>query len=304
LRLLGRAGGSVALRRREACTSPDEPIVDEEREFAVLAAYGVPLTHQFHTLLIDCRIIEISADRKPEHRTSHVDLDAMLMADGKGPDSPLAPRPVRFAPMSSFDRNLDTTAGLLLRQRKELAELFGFETRNKYEIQTVTGEPLGFAAEQQKGVLGFLLRQFLGHWRSFELLFFDTLRNPVLTALHPFRWFFQRLEVRDASGRLLGALQRRFAVFSKCFDMEDARGHVMLTVRSPIWRPWTFTFMRGTREVAVIRKRWTGVLAEAFTDADTFSIDFAPGPVSPEERRLLLAASVFVDLMFFERKAQ
>jgi uncharacterized protein YxjI len=205
--------------------------------------------------------------------------------------------------MSAFDPILDSAQGLRIVQRKELAELFGFETRNKYEIQTARGEPLGFAAEQHKGLLGFLLRQFLGHWRRFEILFFDALKNPVLTAIHPFRWFFERLELRAADGRELGALQRRFSWFSKRFDMVDAHGRVLLTVSSPLWRPWTFTFTRGPIEIAVIRKRWSGVLQEAFTDADTFSLEFLPGPVGPLERRLLLAAAVFIDLAFFERKA-
>lgn len=205
--------------------------------------------------------------------------------------------------MTHFDSHLDAAPGLRVAQRKELAELLGFETRNKYEIQTAAGAPLGFAAEQQKGMLGFLLRQFLGHWRTFEILFFDAQRALMLTARHPFRWFFQRLEVFDASGHQLGALQRRFSVFSKRFDVEDARGNVLLTVKSPVWRPWTFTFTRDGRDVAVIRKRWSGVLKEAFTDADTFGVEFQPGPVSGVERRLVLAASIFVDLMFFEHHA-
>ena len=52
-----------------------------------------------------------------------------------------------------------------------------------------------------------------------------------------------------------------------------------------------------------IRKRWSGGLKELFTDADNFAIELQPGPLSPVERRLLLVAAIFVDLMFFERKA-
>ncbi|MGC4063285.1 MAG: phospholipid scramblase-related protein [Polyangiaceae bacterium] len=206
--------------------------------------------------------------------------------------------------MSTFDNALDAAPGLAIVQRRELAELFGFETRNKYEIRTVTGEPLGFAAEQQKGIIGFLLRQVAGHFRSFEISFFDTMRNPVLVARHPFRWFFQRLEVIDAFGRTLGAIQRRWSWFSKRFDVEDAQGNVQLTVASPLWRPWTFTFMRHGQVVATIRKQWSGALREVFTDADNFGVEFQPGPLHPIERRLLLAAAIFVDLMFFERKAE
>jgi len=34
--------------------------------------------------------------------------------------------------------------------------LFGFETRNKYEILSPEGASVGFAAEQEKGFGGFL----------------------------------------------------------------------------------------------------------------------------------------------------
>jgi uncharacterized protein YxjI len=205
--------------------------------------------------------------------------------------------------MSTFDATLDAAQGLAVVQRKELAELLGYETRNKYELRTLAGEPLGFAAEQQKGVLGFLARQYLGHWRTFDILVFDTFRNFVFHARHPFRWFFQRLEIADATGRALGALQRRWSWLSKRFDVEDERGNVLLVVSSPFWRPWTFTFERNGNPVATIRKRWSGALKEMFTDADNFAVEFTPGPLSPVERRLLVAAALFVDLMFFEKKA-
>ena len=205
--------------------------------------------------------------------------------------------------MSSFDAELDRATGLVVAQRKELAELLGYETRNKYEIRTLTGEQVGFAAEQQKGVLGFLARQFLGHWRTFDILVFDTLRNLRLSAHHPFRWIFQRLEIADATGRALGAVQRRWSLFFKRFDVEDDRGNVLLVVSSPFWRPWTFTFERSGNPVATIRKRWSGALKEIFTDADNFSIELSPGPLSAVERRLLLVAALFVDLMYFEKKA-
>ena len=90
-------------------------------------------------------------------------------------------------------------------QRRELAELFGFETRNKYSIEVDGSEEL-FAAEQGKGGLAFLARFFLGHFRTFEIHFFDRARSLVLRAVHPFRFFFQRLEVFLPDGRPLGAI--------------------------------------------------------------------------------------------------
>jgi uncharacterized protein YxjI len=200
-----------------------------------------------------------------------------------------------------FAERLAAAAALVVSQRFELAEMLSFETRNKYAIQSEGGQTIGFAAEQQKSVAGFLLRQVLGHWRTFEILFFDEQRQPVLRAIHPFRILFQRLEVKDAAGRRLGAVQQRFSLLSKRFDVEASNGRVILEVRSPLWRIWTFVFMRGSQEAARIEKKWTGLLAESFTDKDSFRIQFT-GRTSLEERQLLLAAAIFIDLQYFENK--
>lgn len=201
-----------------------------------------------------------------------------------------------LAPLMSYP-------ALKLRQKRELAELFGYESRNKYEICDPNGSPILYAAEQGSGFGAALMRQFLGHMRTFEIHVFDGARNAVMKAVHPFRWFFQRLEVAGADGRPVGALQQRWAFFHKSFDVEDAAGRVLMTVRSPIWKPWTFTFERAGREVASVKKRWGGLLREALTDADTFAIEYAP-ELGPDERALVLAAGLFIDLQYFEAKAQ
>jgi len=192
---------------------------------------------------------------------------------------------------------------IMIVQKRELAELFGVETRNKYSIE-VNGAPFAFAAEQGKGGLAFLARMFFGHWREFEIHFFDNARQLVLRAVHPFRFFFQRLEVSAADGRPLGAIQQRWAFFYKKFDVTDPAGRVLLTVSSPIWRPWTFAFQRDGHELARVEKKWSGMLREAFTDADRFRVMFQSHQLGLDERSLVLASGIFIDLQYFEQKAQ
>jgi uncharacterized protein YxjI len=208
----------------------------------------------------------------------------------------LIPRPLPAA--------LTTSTELYVRQQRELAELFGFETRNKYAITTTDRQQVAFAAEQQKGLLGAILRQTLGHWRSFDIVFFGADRQPLFRATHPFRFFFQRLEVFGPDGRLLGALQQRFAFFTKRFDVEDASGNVLLEMRSGLFKLWTFPFYRANAEVAVIEKKWSGAFNELFTDKDNFRVRFVSPGLSADERLLVLAAALFVDLQYFEKKAE
>lgn len=188
-------------------------------------------------------------------------------------------------------------------QRKELAEFFGFESRNKYAILGEHGEEVAFAAEQQKGFFGFLMRQWLGHWRTFDITVYDSNRKPFLSIRHPFRFFFQRVEVEDANGKPLGVLEQRFSFLSKCFDVYDASGRELMRVRSPLWTPWTFSFERGGTPLALVKKRWSGLFTEALTDADRFGIQFESPALGPQERALVLAGALFVDLQYFERKA-
>ncbi len=192
---------------------------------------------------------------------------------------------------------------VLVRQRHELAEWFGFETRNKYEVLTTSGQTLAFAAEQGKGILGLIVRQMLGHWRTFELHFFTTDRQEFMRAVHPFRWYFEELVVDDAQGRKLGRIVKRFSILSKKFVVMNAMDQVIMDVSSPIWKIWTFPFTRQGREVAVVKKKWTGLLAEAFTDKDTFSIEIQDAGLNEDIRRLLLASALYIDIMFFEKKA-
>ncbi len=201
---------------------------------------------------------------------------------------------------------------LYVRQKRELAEFFGFETRNKYAISTPDRREVLYAAEQRSGFLGMLALHFLGHWRSFDIAFFqsDSLaagpgqnRQEAFRAHHPFRFFFQRLEV-SSNGRPIGAIQQRFGLLTKRFDVLDAQGQLVFEMRSGFLKMWTFPFFRGDAQVAVIEKKWSGVLTEMFSDKDNFRVAFLDPNLSAELRMLVLAAAVFVDLQYFERKAQ
>ena len=198
---------------------------------------------------------------------------------------------------------LEHTPFIIVRQRKELLELVGIETRNKYEILDPDKQQIGFVAERGKSIGAALSRYFFGHWRGFQFSIFDANRQQVGTARHPFRWFFQKLDVSNSSGVHLGTLQQTLSILWKNFRLEDANGRVVARVSSPPWRFWTFIFKDSTgAEIARIEKKWSGLGRELFTDADTFKVSFTDGRVSNELRNVLVISAVLVDLQFFESK--
>lgn len=193
---------------------------------------------------------------------------------------------------------------IFVQQKRELAELIGFETRNKYQILDQQKNIIGFCAEQQKGLLGMLLRQLLGHWRSFELHFFDANRQQVLVSKHPFRFIFQEFEIINNQGVVLGSVKQRFGIFKKKFDVHNSKGDVIFEMRSGFFNIWTFPFfdLQG-QMAALIQKKWSGMLKELFLDADNFMIEFKSQNLTENERLIMLACSVFTDLQYFERKS-
>lgn len=198
--------------------------------------------------------------------------------------------------------NLMPYKRLFVRQVRELAELIGFETRNKYQISDENKALVAFAAEESKGFFGFFMRQFLGHWRKFSIHFVDASNQVFMTAHHPFRWYFERLEMTDGSGKFIGAVEKRFSLFTKRFDVQNERGLTVMEVASPIWRIWTFNFMHQGRQIASVQKKWSGLFSEVLTDRDNFMVEFTDPTLSQNERMLVLGAALYVDIIYFEAK--
>ncbi len=201
--------------------------------------------------------------------------------------------------MSDILQRLQNCQNLHVRQVREPFEFLGFETRNKYRILDDQGASLLYAAEEASGLGGTLLRQFLGHWRSFTVVVFDEDRRPQFHLHFPFRWFFKTLIVTDDKGQTLGTLEQRFAIFRKKFDLLDPRGRTLARINSSFFRFWTFEFFLRGQSLGKIQKKWSGGLTELFTDKDNFVVSYRPG-LSAETQVLMLATCIMVDIIYFE----
>ncbi len=202
--------------------------------------------------------------------------------------------------MLMLNEYLPTAKGVAIKQIREGIEYLGFEGRNRYEIYSAEKELLGRAEEKNQGMAGMLFRQVAGHWRSFEIEVTDSRNQKILNARHPFRIYFQRLDIEDGQGRTIGEMEKRFSILSKEFVLQDEMGANQIHMSSGFFKVWTFPFVKNGKEVAHIRKKWSGSFGEIFTDADSFLLEFNDASLSLKERQLLLAASFFIDLLYFE----
>jgi uncharacterized protein YxjI len=191
---------------------------------------------------------------------------------------------------------------LTVRQRKKWLEiLLSFELKNAYDVYAGGEAPVLRVQEQGKGFLSLCKRVFLGPLRPFQADVVDAQSGaPLLHLRRPFRWIFHRLEVTTPNGEKLGAIQRRWSWIRRIYVIEDAYGQVSADLFGPFLRPWTFELRVNQQPVGMIQKRWSGLLKEAFTDADNFGVDLQAVD-DPRMKALAFAATVLIDVCHFER---
>ena len=214
-------------------------------------------------------------------------------------DQNLATRPA--ATLAQFQR----PQRLSVRQRKNWMEILtSFDARNKYVVYDEGGNPVFNVEEQGSGFGSLMKRLFLRNMRPFTSHVDDLAGQGQLLVLNkPFRFIFHRLEIRDPNGNMLGAIQKRWTWFRRKYTVEGRDGQEVATLFGPIFRPWTFQIQLpgSDAEVGLIQKKWSGLLKEAFTDADNFWVDFA-AISDPRLRAVLFAATVLIDIVHFENR--
>lgn len=220
----------------------------------------------------------------------------------RGAEALAAPGSASVA-LANASRAFERHAGFSMRQKKRWAEiLFDWESKNSYVVKGAGLENAFQVVEQGQGLGELLSRVLLGPMRPFESHVEDGRSGrTVLQLRRRFRFVFQRLEIFDADGVLLGAIERRWSWLRRIYVIEDPAGRVVGDVFGPLLSPWTFELRSGGRQFGTIRKRWGGVFKEAFSDADDFTIEFG-GDATPEEKLFALATAVLVDVVHFERK--
>ncbi|MED5373044.1 MAG: phospholipid scramblase-related protein [Myxococcota bacterium] len=196
---------------------------------------------------------------------------------------------------------LQSTSKVMIRQIKEWGEIvMGFESANKYELLDDRGQRLAMMGEQSGGFMDVVKRQLLRAHRPMTVKVLDNQGQELLTLERPFFFMFSSLQIASG-GRKLGSVERRWAFLHKRYELLDAAGSVVAQIQAPIWKLWTFPILdAGGAQIGSIQKKWGGLFKEAFSDADTFGVEFPSG--SPELKAICLACAISVDLDFFENR--
>lgn len=200
---------------------------------------------------------------------------------------------------------------LLIQQQVELLEAFtGFETNNKYKICNSLGQQVYFAAEDTD----CCTRQCCGPGRPFEMQIHDNMQREVIHLSRPLRcsscWFpccLQEVEVQAPIGNIVGYCAQLWSVCIPKFAIQNANRETVLLIEGPFCQcnmcgdvEFQVLSADGQNQVGKISKQWTGLVREAFTDADNFGITF-PMDLDVKIKAVILGACFLIDFMFFEQ---
>lgn len=198
---------------------------------------------------------------------------------------------------------------VLIHQQVELLEAFtGFETENKYIVANSLGQQMFFATE----LSGCLERQCCGPVRSFEMQLLDNANREVIHLARPYRcnccWcccYRQEMDVQVPVGVSVGSVRQRCSPLKPEFDICGADGECQLQIIGPVCQcapcgDVIFNVLTTSgQKIGEVRKQWTGVVKEMFTDADNFGVTF-PKDLAVTTKVTLMAAAFLIDFMFFE----
>uniref|UniRef100_A0A1I7UVB9 Phospholipid scramblase n=1 Tax=Caenorhabditis tropicalis TaxID=1561998 RepID=A0A1I7UVB9_9PELO len=205
-------------------------------------------------------------------------------------------------------------------QLKELMEILGWETRNKYVLKNANGEQCYYAFEESD----CCERCCCGGQRGFVMHIVDNFKREVLTITREFKCCGngcggrccgsmsccqQECTVSSPSMGHLGIVRQSESCCTSNFDVLDADGRVVFQIDGPDCcvlagcgdKEFSIRAAHSETVIGAITKKWGGWLRETLTRADTFFVSF-PRDLDVKLKGVLLGATFLIDFMQFEQR--
>jgi uncharacterized protein YxjI len=186
--------------------------------------------------------------------------------------------------------------GIGIHQKRKL-----FELRNEYTLVDQAGMTIGAATQERQSIIALLARigSDLDVALPSTIVVRDTGQMPVLQIHKP--WFTSTVSVRTPDGQALGTIRWKIRLGKRRFNLLGPGGEQLGEVQAQNWRARDFLILDAQgNQVASVTKTWRGLLTEAFTDADSYAVEFMPGLADPL-RSLAFASALAVDLVMKQK---
>jgi len=193
--------------------------------------------------------------------------------------------------MAAVDDFFSGRTGIGVHQKRKV-----FELRNQYTLTNEDGTEAGKVEQAKQSPLTFLVRLMssLDAALPVTLDITDTSGADVLSLKKG--WFTTKIKASTASGEEIGTIARKMKIGKPVYVMSK-NGDDLGVIKAEDWRSRNFSIQDAQdKEFARVTKKWRGLLTEAFTDADSYAVEF-DGSASTQQRALALSGALAVDLI-------
>lgn len=218
------------------------------------------------------------------------------------------------------------------RQLEMMNIILGFEQANRYKILNSMGQQIGYMEEKDIGIVKMIARQFFRLHRPFDVDVFNMHGEKVLTISRKFSFINSHIKALlpgyDENNQIIHEVigesvqswhlwRRRYNLFKLDDDVTDEYNQF-----GDIDAPFlSFDFPVKNLDGEVIGsvdRNWVGLGREMFTDTGVYIIRMDPasfsglghlypkvaGPLTLDQRAVLLANAVSIDFDYFSRHSR
>jgi uncharacterized protein YxjI len=203
----------------------------------------------------------------------------------------------------SFQINREPMHSALQRNTFFVKEHVGmFRAANNYDIfEPASGQKI---LECREPNLGFFTKIFrfteYKRFTPFEVEITTPEGHKVLTVRRGISLLLSKVDVLDENDRLVGRFKQKLFSIGGKFDVLDASGEVVCTLKGK-WTSWDFRFMKGETELGSVTKEWAGLGKELFTSADNYMLQISDRLDKTNPARILIMAAVMcIDMVLKE----
>ncbi|KZV84077.1 Scramblase [Exidia glandulosa HHB12029] len=206
----------------------------------------------------------------------------------------------------SLERMLSNDMLVVTRQLEMLNIFMGFEQSNKYAINNVNGEVVGYIVEEPRGFLQTLSRQLFRTHRPFRALVLDRDGSPLLWMRRPFSWINSKMyvqhqafsaepdtlrEEQEPTLETFGVIQQRWHLWRRRYQLflrdsslkedttqekQDDEVYAQFGDVDAGFLSWEFPVVDEVQEIALVERNFRGFGREIFTDSGQYAIRFVP----------------------------
>lgn len=171
---------------------------------------------------------------------------------------------------------------------------------NNYTIYDDQAQVIG--AVKQKLTLGQKLLRLLLNKAMLPFLLEIKNTNDEVEASIQRGWtfFMSKIIIKDGQGNPIGAIQQKFKLLKPTFKILDVNGTIVAEITGD-WKAWNFVIKDAAEnEIGLITKKWAGALQEIFTTADKYNVSLDKNYDSPENKVIILASAITIDMVLKE----